>query len=35
MAATSAQDNFAKWAKIRREHDRALQRHDEIGKRES
>lgn len=31
MAATSAQDNFAKWAKIRREHDRALARHDELG----
>ncbi|ERF76151.1 hypothetical protein EPUS_01485 [Endocarpon pusillum Z07020] len=30
MAATSAQDNFARWAKIRREHDKALARHDEL-----
>lgn len=35
MASTSAQDNFAKWAKIRREHDRALQNHDEIAAKSS
>jgi CHD5-like protein len=32
MAATSAQDNFSKWAKIRRKHDSTLQKHDEIGR---
>ena len=31
MNAVSAQDNFARWAKIRREHDRAMAAHDQKG----
>lgn len=29
MNAISAQDNFAKWAKVRREHDKAMAAHDQ------
>ena len=29
MAATSSQDEFAKWAKLRRQHDKALASYDE------
>ncbi|KAG7004708.1 protein GET1 [Physcia stellaris] len=29
MGATSSQDEFAKWAKLRRQHDKALARYDE------
>jgi len=32
MNAISAQDNFAKWAKVRREHDKAMAAHDQKGK---
>lgn len=32
MNAISAQDDFAKWAKIRREHDKAMAAHDQKGK---
>lgn len=32
MNATSSQDEFAKWAKIRRNHDKALARYDEKSK---
>lgn len=28
MTATSAQDNFAKWARLRREHDKAKEKYD-------
>jgi len=31
MNAISAQDDFAKWAKIRREHDKVLEAHDKQG----
>ena len=31
LAATSAQDDFAKWAKLRRQHDKAMAEHDEKG----
>ena len=30
MNATSSQDEFAKWAKIRRAHDKALAQYDEV-----
>lgn len=32
MNATSSQDEFAKWAKIRRSHDKVLARYDEKSK---
>ncbi|KIX02368.1 uncharacterized protein Z518_08309 [Rhinocladiella mackenziei CBS 650.93] len=35
MNAVSAQDEFSKWAKIRRQHDKALDEHDKKGKRAS
>jgi hypothetical protein len=31
MAAISAQDDFARWAKLRRQHDKALEEHDKKG----
>jgi hypothetical protein len=31
MAAISAQDDFARWAKIRRHHDKALAEYDKTG----
>lgn len=31
MNATSAQDDFAKWARLRRQHDKTLAQHDEKG----
>jgi tail-anchored protein insertion receptor len=31
MASISAQDEFSKWAKIRRKHDKALEEHDKKG----
>lgn len=31
MAAISAQDDFARWAKIRRQHDKALAEYDKTG----
>jgi hypothetical protein len=31
MNAISAQDDFAKWAKLRREHDKAMEEHDRKG----
>lgn len=31
MNAVSAQDEFSKWAKIRREHDKMLAEHDKKG----
>lgn len=31
MSAVSAQDEFSKWAKIRRQHDKALAEHDKKG----
>lgn len=31
MAAISAQDNFAQWAKVRRQHDKALSEYEKIG----
>lgn len=31
MAAVSAQDDFARWAKIRRQHDKALAEYDSKG----
>ena len=31
MNAISAQDNFSKWAKLRREHDKLMTQHDEKG----
>jgi hypothetical protein len=33
MAAISAQDDFARWAKLRRQHDKALEEHDKKGAR--
>ena len=32
LAAISAQDDFAKWAKLRRQHDKAMEEHDKKGK---
>ncbi|KAI5289540.1 GET complex subunit get1 [Ascosphaera aggregata] len=32
MTATSAQDEFAKWAKLRRKHDKALDEYEQINK---
>lgn len=32
MKATSAQDNFAKWARLRREHDKAKEAYDKMSK---
>lgn len=32
MGNTSAQDDFAKWARLRREHDKAKAKYDEKGK---
>jgi predicted aconitase with swiveling domain len=32
MKAISAQDEFSKWAKVRRQHDKALEEHDRKGK---
>ena len=32
MAAISAQDDFARWAKIRRQHDKALAEYDKTGR---
>lgn len=31
MAGVSAQDEFSKWAKLRRQHDKALAEHDKKG----
>jgi hypothetical protein len=31
MAAISAQDDFARWAKLRRQHDKTLEEHDKKG----
>jgi hypothetical protein len=31
LAATSAQDDFAKWAKLRRQHDKAVAEYDKVG----
>jgi hypothetical protein len=31
MNAVSAQDEFSKWAKLRRQHDKALEEHDKKG----
>lgn len=31
MAAISAQDDFAKWARLRRQHDKAMEAHDKKG----
>ena len=33
LAAISAQDDFAKWAKLRRQHDKAMEEHDKKGTR--
>jgi tail-anchored protein insertion receptor len=35
MASISAQDEFSKWAKIRRKHDKAMEEHDKKGTRPS
>ena len=32
MNAISAQDDFVRWAKLRRQHDKAMEQHDEKGK---
>lgn len=32
LAATSAQDDFAKWAKLRRQHDKAAADYEKVGK---
>ena len=32
MNSTSSQDEFAKWAKLRRQHDKAVARYDEQGR---
>lgn len=32
LAGISAQDDFAKWAKLRRQHDKAMEEHDKRGK---
>ena len=32
MNATSAQDEFSKWAKLRREHDKVLAEHEKVSK---
>jgi tail-anchored protein insertion receptor len=31
LAGISAQDDFAKWAKLRRQHDKAMEEHDKKG----
>jgi hypothetical protein len=31
LAATSAQDDFAKWAKLRRQHDKAVTDYEKVG----
>jgi tail-anchored protein insertion receptor len=31
LAAISAQDDFARWAKLRRQHDKAMEEHDKKG----
>jgi len=31
MNAVSAQDEFSKWAKLRRQHDKAMEEHDRKG----
>lgn len=32
MTATSAQDQFAKWAKLRRKHDKTLEEYEQCSK---
>ena len=32
MSNVSAQDNFAKWARLRREHDKAKEKYEKEGK---
>lgn len=32
LASVSAQDEFSKWAKLRRQHDKAMAEHDKKGK---